>query len=358
MVPFTNKKRGQSAIEDETSASPKFKRLRAEAIAPTRRLRKRAPHCSQTSTKNPVTAGNRLSAISQPELVSRGTQTSAHVNIRSNSSSPTLIGSITSHSIGISNSRSPVAGDSDHDSMANSIDDSCISSALVDFSQAYEALSDTTSNETDSASSSSGSSTKTIDRALGALNHASDVSSLSTDSTSSSGISSEDDSTESGPISQSDLVLTRHIHPHGRKSLHLASRTSISTSASSLFTDSSQSSSSSSSSSESSTSDSNDSVSLHNLNSELSAITNDPPPPYVAALSSTPQLTTANLTALQTGLNALHSRITTLLPMLQAANQTLETDRVEGRLAERDIENLADGEEAYIEMVPDLFSPK
>lgn len=42
--------------------------------------------------------------------------------------------------------------------------------------------------------------------------------------------------------------------------------------------------------------------------------------------------------------------------MLQAANQTLETDRVEGRLAERDIENVADGEEAYIEMVLYLFS--
>lgn len=44
--------------------------------------------------------------------------------------------------------------------------------------------------------------------------------------------------------------------------------------------------------------------------------------------------------------------------MLQAANRTLETDRVEGRLAERDIENVADGEEAYIEMVIYLFSPK
>lgn len=44
--------------------------------------------------------------------------------------------------------------------------------------------------------------------------------------------------------------------------------------------------------------------------------------------------------------------------MLQAANQSLETDRVEGRLAERDIENVADGEEAYIEMVLYLFSPK
>lgn len=357
MVPSTNKKRGQSAIEDETSASPKFKRLRAEAIAPTRRLRKRTAHCSQTSTKNPETTGNRLCAILQPEFVSRGTQTSSHVNIRSSSSSPTLVGSTTSHSIGVSNSRGSVAGDSDHDSMAKSINSSCTSSALVNFSQAYDALSDTPSNETDSASSSSGSSTKSIDKALGALNHASDVSSLSTDSTSSYGISSEDDSMESGSSSQSDLLLTRHIHPQGRKSLHLASRTSILSSGSS-FTDSSQSSSSSSSSSESSTSDSNDSVSSPNLSSELSAITNDPPPPYVAALSSTPQLTTANLTALQTGLNALQSRITTFLPMLQAANQTLETDRVEGRLAERDIENVADGEEAYIEMVHYLFSPK
>lgn len=354
MVLSTIKKRGQSAIEDETSASPKSKRLRAEAITPTRRLRKGIAHSSQTSTKNPETGGNRLSAISQPELVSRGTQTSAHVNIRSSSSSPTLIGSTTSHSIGISNSRSSVAGDGDHDSMVNSIDGSCTSSALEEFSQAYDALSDTPSTESDTASSSSGSSTKSIDRALGALNHASDVSSLSTDSTSSSGISSEDDhSTESGSSSQPDLVLTRHIHPHGRNSLYLASRTSVSSCGPSS-TDSSGSSSASSSSSESSTSDSNDSISSPNLNSELSA----PPLPYVAALSSTPQLTTANLTALQTGLNALQSRITTLLPMLQAANQTLETDRVEGRLAERDIENVADGEEAYIEMVLYLFSSK
>lgn len=44
--------------------------------------------------------------------------------------------------------------------------------------------------------------------------------------------------------------------------------------------------------------------------------------------------------------------------MLQAANRTLETDRVEGRLAERDIENVADGEEAYIEMVIYLFPLK
>lgn len=350
MVPSTNKKRGQSAIEDETSASPKSKRLRAEAITPTGRLRKGTDHCSQTSIKNPETADNRLSAISQPELVGRGTQTSGHVNIRSNSSSPTLIGSTTSHSIGTPNSRSSVAGDADHDGMTNSIDGSCTSSALEDFGQAYDALSDTPSNETDAASSSSGSSTKSIDRALGALNHASDVSSLSTDSTSSSSISSEDDHfTEYGSSSHPDLVLTRHIHSHGRNSSHLASRTSISSSGSSS-TDSSRSSPS--------TSDSNDSISSSNLNSELSAITHDPPPLYVAALSSTPQLTTANLTALENGLNALQSRITTLLPMLQAANQTLETDRIEGRLAERDIENVADGEEAYIEMVLYLLSPK
>lgn len=355
MVPSTNQKRGQSAIGDESSASPKSKRLRVEAITQTRRLRKRAAHCSHTSRKNPETAGNRLSALSQLELTSRGIQTSGHVNIRSNSSSPTLIGSTTSHSIGISNSESSVAGESDHNGIANSIDSSCTSSALEGFSQAYDALSDASSIETDTASSSSGSSTKSIDRALGALNHASDVFSLSTDSTSSSGISSEDDhSTESDSSSQPDLVLTRYIHPHGRNSLHLASKTSSSSSGSSS-TDSSR---SSSSSSESPTADSNNSISSPNLNSELPAITNDLPPPYVAALSSTPQLTTANLTALQIGLNALQSRITTLLPMLQAANQTLESDREEGRLAERDIENVADGEGAYIEMVLYSFSPK
>lgn len=362
MALSTSKKRSQSAIEDETSASPKSKRLRAEAITPTRRFRKGIAQCSQTSTKNPATAGNRLSAISQPEFVSRGTQTSGHVNIRSSSSSPTLIGSTTSHSIGISNSRSSVAGAGDHDSMANSIDGSCTSSALEEFSQAYDALSDTPSNGSDTASSSSGaSSTKSIDKALGALNHAGDLSSLSTDSTSSSGISGEDDHpTESGSGSLPDLGLTRYIHPHGRNSLYLAGGTSVSSFGPSSTdpSGSSSSSSSSSSPSESSTSDSDHSIFSPNLNSDLSAITNEPPPSAIAALSSTPQLTTANLSALQTGLNALQSRITTLLPMLQAANQTLEIDRVEGRLAERDIEKVADGEEAYIEMVLYLFFPK
>lgn len=347
MAPSTNRKRGQSAMEDETPAFPKSKKPRVEVIPQRRQLRPEAAHCCLTSTKNQETAA-------QPELVSRGTQTSSHVNIRSNSSSPTLVGSTASHPTGISNSRNTVTTGRDNDDVANSIDGSCTSSALEEFSQAYDALSDASSIETDTDSSSSGSSTESIDRALEALNHATDVSSLSPDSTSSSGLSSEEDnSTESDSSSQSDLVLTRQIHPHCGNALHLAITETSSSSGSS-----STSSRSSSSSSESSTSSSDDSASSPNPDFELSVITNDAPPPYVAALSPTPQLTTANLTALQTGLNALQSRITTLLPMLEAANQTLETDRVEGRLAERDIENVAEGEEAYIEMVLYLFSPK
>lgn len=349
MAPSTNQKRGQSAVDDETLAFPKSKKPRVELVPQRRQLRPEAAHCSLTSTKNQETAA-------QPELVSRGTQTSSHVNIRSNSSSPTLVGSTSSHPTGISNSRNTVTAgrDDDDDDVATSIDGSCTSSALEEFSQAYDALSDASSIQTDTDSSSSGSSTESIDRALEALNHATDVSSLSPDSTSSSGLSSEgDDSTESDSSSQSGLILTRQIHPHGRNVLHRASTQTSSSSGSS-----STSSWSLSSSSESSTSSSNDSAPSPNLNSELSVITNDSPPPYVAALSPTPQLTTANLTALQTGLNALQSRITTFLPMLEAANQTLEIDRVEGRLAERDIENVAEGEEAYIEMVLYLFSPK
>lgn len=354
MAPSTNQKRGQSAVEDETSATPKSKRLRAEAIPQTRHLSNGAAHCSQTSTKNPETAGNPLGAIPQPELPSRGTQTSGHVNIRSNSSPPTVIGSTISHSIGISNSRGSVASEDDDDNIANSIDGSCTSSALEEFSQAYEALSDASSIETDTNSSSSGSSNKSIDRALGALNHSTGISSLSPDSTSSGLSSEEDNSTESDSSSQPDLGLTRHIHPHDRNALHLASTISNSSSGSSTTASIRGSSSSSSSS----TSGSSDSVSLPYPNSELSTITNDPPPPYVASLSPTPHLTTAKLTALHTGLNALQPRITTLLPMLQVANQTLETDRVEGRLAERDIENVAEGEEAYIEMVLYLLFSK
>ncbi|MCJ1349799.1 hypothetical protein MMC31_008040, partial [Peltigera leucophlebia] len=338
MAPSTNKKRSRSAVEDETSASQKFKKLRAEAIPQTSHLRKEAVHSSTPSTKNPETAGNPLGATTQPELVSRGTQTSSHVNIRSNSSSPTLIGSTNSHSI-----RSSVTSGRDNDEIANSIDGSCTSSALEEFSQAYDALSDASSTETDIDSSSSGSSTKSIDRALEALNHATDISSLSPDSNSFSGLSSEEgNSTESESSSQPDLVLNRHIHLHGRNAFHLASTESSSSSGPSSI--------SSSSSSSSSTSSSDDSASSPNPSSELSATADDPPPPHVAALSSTPHLTTANLTALQTRLNALQSRLTTLLPMLEAGNQTLETDRVEGRLAERDIENVAEGEEAYIEM--------
>lgn len=49
--------------------------------------------------------------------------------------------------------------------------------------------------------------------------------------------------------------------------------------------------------------------------------------------------------------NDIQSRIANLLPALRAANQALEQERANGRLADRDIENLGEEEGEYIEMV-------
>lgn len=50
-------------------------------------------------------------------------------------------------------------------------------------------------------------------------------------------------------------------------------------------------------------------------------------------------------------LSALQSRLSSFLPAIQAANETLERERVEGRLAPRNIENVDEDDEQYIEMV-------
>ena len=47
----------------------------------------------------------------------------------------------------------------------------------------------------------------------------------------------------------------------------------------------------------------------------------------------------------------LHSRLREFMPRFQAANQALELDRENGTLADRDIENLGDQDDEYIEMV-------
>ena len=46
----------------------------------------------------------------------------------------------------------------------------------------------------------------------------------------------------------------------------------------------------------------------------------------------------------------LKARLETLLPRMRAANEELEVEKREGRLGERDIERLGDGEKAHIEM--------
>ncbi len=47
----------------------------------------------------------------------------------------------------------------------------------------------------------------------------------------------------------------------------------------------------------------------------------------------------------------LRLRLTAFLPQLAAANEELEVDRAEGRLAEKQLDVLREGEETYIEMV-------
>ncbi len=118
--------------------------------------------------------------------------------------------------------------------------------------------------------------------------------------------------------------------------------------------DSGSDSSSSISSSNPSSSNSISNCSSSNSASDSSRSRSNSPPTYLASLLAhlpqnspngpSTQLTAQNLTELQ-------SRITTFLPILQAANRTLETERAEGNLAERNIENVGEGEEAYIEMV-------
>ena len=63
--------------------------------------------------------------------------------------------------------------------------------------------------------------------------------------------------------------------------------------------------------------------------------------------SQAPLLTSANLTV--ENLSSLQARLHNLLPRMRAANRVLEAEREEGRLCERDIENVGDGL-GYVEM--------
>lgn len=77
--------------------------------------------------------------------------------------------------------------------------------------------------------------------------------------------------------------------------------------------------------------------------------------PTLTALSR-PQI--GDLQSIAPEAAALQSRLSSFLPSLAAANQELEYERREGRLGERDIENLGeDGEGAYIQMVCPLILP-
>ena len=69
-------------------------------------------------------------------------------------------------------------------------------------------------------------------------------------------------------------------------------------------------------------------------------------PSTIPALTAPPGV--VSLSSLSTTLQA---RLASLIPQLAAANQTLETERSQGRLGERNIENVEEEEEEYIEMV-------
>ncbi|KAK0507676.1 hypothetical protein JMJ35_009565 [Cladonia borealis] len=70
-----------------------------------------------------------------------------------------------------------------------------------------------------------------------------------------------------------------------------------------------------------------------------------------ASLSTSPSPTTAPHAQLSTtNLAQLQSRLQTLLPKLESANQELEIEKAEGRLGERDIEKVEEEGERYIEM--------
>ena len=86
--------------------------------------------------------------------------------------------------------------------------------------------------------------------------------------------------------------------------------------------------------------------------STSSRLSNDRTTPRIPTLTALPRPQIRDLQSVAPEASALQSRLSTFLPSLAAANQELEYERREGRLGERDIENLGtDGEGAYIQMV-------
>ena len=167
-----------------------------------------------------------------------------------------------------------------------------------------------------------------------------------TSSSSSSSRSSESDSDDSD---SSDTLLPTDLAVPGLSPSH----TSDSSSTSSSSTSDAESSITSDSELESDSDSDSDAVSISSTDSEASSGSPrdfDLLPSLLPA--GIPPLTAppgpGNLGSLATDLQA---RLASLIPQLAAANRTLETEREEGILQERDIENLEGEEDEYIEMV-------
>ncbi|MCJ1354096.1 MAG: hypothetical protein MMC33_004083 [Icmadophila ericetorum] len=85
--------------------------------------------------------------------------------------------------------------------------------------------------------------------------------------------------------------------------------------------------------------------------STSSRLSNDPISLHIPTLTALPRPQIADLQSIAPEASSLQSRLSSFIPSLAAANQELEYERREGRIVDRDIENLGNGGEGtYIEM--------